>query len=104
MSVLFFIPMTMIALYEAFSPKKRWLDDLINGPLLEDEDNPLARDPEVDGEDAENGLTISRVPFSELVKVFPNTHEVSSIATFNCSVDKLFCSRARFVLSRKFIR
>ncbi|KAI9467155.1 calcium activated cation channel [Lactarius psammicola] len=77
MSILFFIPMTIIALYESFSPKKRWLDDFINGPLLEDDDNLLARDPEADGEDAESGLVISRVPFSELVKAFPNTQESS---------------------------
>jgi hypothetical protein len=82
MSVLFFIPMAIIALYESFSPKRRWLDDFINGPP-EDEDSPLARDPDVGGEDAESGLVISRVPFSELVKAFPNTHEVSSIALFN---------------------
>jgi hypothetical protein len=76
MSVLFFIPMAIIALYESFSPKRRWLDDFINGPP-EDEDSPLARDPDVGGEDAESGLVISRVPFSELVKAFPNTHESS---------------------------
>ncbi len=83
MSVLFIIPMTMIALYESLSPKKRWLDDFINGPPLEDEDNLLARDPDA-GEDAESGLVISRVPFSELVKAFPNTQEVSPIAMFIC--------------------
>jgi len=77
MSVLFFIPMTVIALYESFSPKKRWLDDFINGPPLEDADSPHARDPDVGGEDAASGLVISRVPFSELVKAFPNTHESS---------------------------
>ncbi|KAH9045267.1 calcium activated cation channel [Lactarius pseudohatsudake] len=77
MSVLFFIPMTIIALYESFSPKKRWLDDFINGPPLEDEDGVVARDPEVGEEDAQSGLVISRVPFSELIKAFPNTQESS---------------------------
>lgn len=77
MSVLFFIPMTIIALYESFSPKKRWLDDFINGPPLEDEDSDVARDPDVGGEDAQSGLVISRVPFSELIKTFPNTQESS---------------------------
>ena len=84
MSVLFFIPMTMIALCESYSPKQRWLDEFINGTPLEDEDSPLARDPEVGGEDAESGLVISRVPFSELVKEFPNIHEVSPISIYNC--------------------
>ncbi|KAF8272129.1 calcium activated cation channel [Lactarius quietus] len=79
MSVLFFIPMTIIALYESFSPKKRWLDVFINGAPLEDEDSPLARDPDVGGEDAASGLVISRVPFSELVKEFPNIHESSEV-------------------------
>ncbi|KAH9077030.1 calcium activated cation channel [Lactarius deliciosus] len=77
MSVLFFIPMTTIALYESFSPKKRWLDDFINGPPLEDEDSVVTRDPEVGEEDAQSGLVISRVPFSELIKAFPNTQESS---------------------------
>jgi hypothetical protein len=89
MSVLFFIPMTVIALYESFSPKRRWLDDFINGPPSEDEDSPLARDPDVGGEDAESGLVISRVPFSELVKAFPNTHEVSSISSFDCPLRQI---------------
>lgn len=84
MGVLFFVPMTVIALYESFSPKQRWLDEFINGAPLEDEDSPLARDPDVGGEDAASGLVISRVPFSELVKGFPNIHEVSPISMFNC--------------------
>lgn len=83
MSVLFFIPMTMIALHESFSPKQRWLNEFINGAPLEDEDSPLARDPDVGGEDAESGLVISRVPFAELVKDFPNIHEVSSLSMVN---------------------
>ncbi|KAI0254847.1 hypothetical protein BJV78DRAFT_881185 [Lactifluus subvellereus] len=77
MTVLFFIPMTVIALYESTSSKNRWLDDFINGAPLDETDNSAARDPEVDGEDAENGLVISKVPFSELVKTFPNPHESS---------------------------
>ncbi len=77
MTVLFFIPMMLIALHESTPSKKNWLDDFINGTPLDEDDSPDARDPEVDGEDARNGIVISRVPFSELVKVFPNTHEVS---------------------------
>jgi hypothetical protein len=77
MTVLFFIPMMVIALYESTPSKKNWLDDFIDGTPLDEDDTPAARDPEVDGEDARNGLVISRSPFSELVKVFPNTHEVS---------------------------
>jgi hypothetical protein len=79
MTGLFFIPMTVIALYESTSSKNRWLDDFIGGPPLDETDSSAARDPEVDGEDAENGLVISKVPFFELVKAFPNVHEVSSL-------------------------
>lgn len=77
MTVLFFIPMMAIALYESKSWKKNWLDDFIDAAPLDADDSPAACDPDVDGEDARNGIAISTVPFSELVKVFPNTHEVS---------------------------
>ncbi|KAI0005149.1 hypothetical protein BJV74DRAFT_329297 [Russula compacta] len=77
MTVLFFIPLTIVALYESSSSKNTWLDDFISGTPLDEADSPAARDPEVDGEDARNGLVISTVPFSELVKVFPNIHESS---------------------------
>ena len=77
MTVLFFIPMIVIALHESAPWKKNWLDDFIDGTPLDADDSPAARDPDVDGEDGSNGIVISRVPFSDLVKVFPNTHEVS---------------------------
>lgn len=67
----------VIALYESTQWKKNWLDDFIDVTPSDADDSPTARDPDVDGEDARNGITISTVPFSELVKVFPNTHEVS---------------------------
>lgn len=79
MTILFFIPMAVISLYETTSSKNRWLDDLINGTALDEDDSLAARDPEVDEEDARNDIVISRVPFSELVKAFPNIHEVSLI-------------------------
>jgi hypothetical protein len=71
--------MAVIALYETTSSKNRWLDDLINGMALDEDEGPAARDPEVDEDDARNNIVISRVPFSELVKAFPNMHEVSPI-------------------------
>ncbi|KAI0268117.1 calcium activated cation channel [Gloeopeniophorella convolvens] len=78
MTILFFVPLTLIALYESSSlSKNRWLDGFLNGLPLDDDDSPAARDPEVNGDDAQNGLVISKVPFSELIKVFPNTHESS---------------------------
>jgi hypothetical protein len=72
MTVLFFIPMMIIAFYESNPSKKNWLDDFINGTPLDEDDSLAARDP-----DGEDGIVISRFPFSELVTVFPNTHEVS---------------------------
>jgi hypothetical protein len=85
MTVLFFIPMMVIALYESTQWKKNWLDDFIDGRAARRRTTvPLARDPDVDGEDARSGLAISTVPFSELVKVFPNIHEVSPISIYNC--------------------
>jgi len=83
LAILFFIPMTVVALYESSSSKHRWLSDLINGAPLDEDDSPAACDPEVDGEDARNGLVISKVPFSELVKVFPNTCESSEANIVN---------------------
>jgi len=77
MTVLFFIPMTVVALYESSPSKHRWLDSFINGTPMDEDDSPAACNPEVDGEDARNGLVISKVPFSELVKVFPNTQQSS---------------------------
>ena len=53
------------------------MDVLFDGQL-DDDDSPVARDPRVEGKDAERGLEISKVPFSELTSVFPNTHEVST--------------------------
>jgi hypothetical protein len=83
MTILFFIPMTIIALYESTPSRKSWLDDFVNGTPLDEDGSLAAYDPEVEGEDARNGLVISRVPFSELVKVFPNTHEVSPDMCFH---------------------
>jgi hypothetical protein len=102
MTILFFIPMTGIALYDSTSSKNRWLDDFISGPPLDETDSSAARDPEVDGEDAEVGLVISKVPFSELVKVFPNTYEVSLIFALDCSPDHFSVKRNQHREGNKF--
>lgn len=82
--------------------------------MEEDEDNPAVRNPDVDGEDGESGLKISNVPFEELIKVFPNTHEVcfsSSLRTsrMHVCVDVRFCgivaiSRRRSRSSSRLMR
>ncbi|KAI0321937.1 calcium activated cation channel [Amylostereum chailletii] len=77
LTVLLFIPLTGIALFETTGRRENeWLTAFFSGGF-EDDDSPAARDPTVEGQDADQGLKISRVPFSELITVFPNTHESS---------------------------
>jgi hypothetical protein len=79
MSVIFFIPLCCIALYEVTlqSPKNNWLKNwLLNRDQADsstDSEGAAFQNPEVDGEYGE----ISRTKFAELVKVFPNTHQSS---------------------------
>jgi len=89
MKILFFIPLVIIALHESIFDARRnkWIDDWVNGQI-QFEDTPSARDPVVDGEDADRGLVISKVPFNELVKVFPNTTQ-STEATIVKEVQEL---------------
>ncbi|KAJ3741523.1 calcium activated cation channel [Lentinula detonsa] len=79
MSVLFFIPLTVIAFYETVFTRQEndWMTNWLHGDNEGDNAYPEARDPEVDGSDADTGLRISKVPFTELVKVFPNTAQSS---------------------------
>lgn len=74
MLVLFFIPMIFIGLLEAvFDPNRNtWLRDWVHLTIAND-DAADARDPEVTGKDAERGLVISKIPFTELIKEFPTT-------------------------------
>ncbi|KAJ7639099.1 hypothetical protein FB45DRAFT_904700 [Roridomyces roridus] len=74
MGFVFFIPLVTIAFYEAVADTdkhmwvRRWLS-FDEAP----EDRPEDRDPEVQ----EEGRVISKVPFEELVKKFPNTNQSS---------------------------
>ncbi|KAJ3722591.1 calcium activated cation channel [Lentinula raphanica] len=79
MSVLFFIPLTMIAFYETVFTRQEneWITNWLHGNNEGDSTYPQTRDPEVDGPDADAGLRISKVPFMELIKVFPNTAQSS---------------------------
>jgi len=85
MSGLFFIPMAIIALYESSleASKNRWVRDWFTGLDQGEEDNPENQDPEIDGD-----LSISKVPFSELVKGFPNLQQ-SSEATILTEIKEL---------------
>ncbi|TCD69242.1 hypothetical protein EIP91_008345 [Steccherinum ochraceum] len=82
MSVLFCVPLSVIALYEAeLDPaKNKWMKDWLSHPDEGLVGSAEYQDPEVDGEDAAKGLHISTVPFAELVKVFPDvTHSSEAV-------------------------
>jgi hypothetical protein len=77
MGTIFFIPLILIAFYEsAFDKRKHtWMNNWFRGNDEGATDEIANRDPGVD-DPACNGLVISKVPFEELVKVFPNTAQV----------------------------
>jgi hypothetical protein len=87
MTVVFFIPLTIIALFESsFRPRNnKWMARWLSGNDEGDMDDPSARDPSV--EDGE-GLEISKVPFTELVKAFPDTTQ-STEATLMKEISEL---------------
>ncbi|KAF9226676.1 hypothetical protein BS17DRAFT_800677 [Gyrodon lividus] len=80
MTIVFFVPLSVIALSEASYTQRSWVMNWLHASDEIDGDNPAHIDPIVEGPEAERGLQISKVPFSELVKRFPNT-EQSSEAT-----------------------
>lgn len=77
MSFIFFIPLTIIALYEStFDTRKNgWVENWFRGDDEGAEDTPENRNPAVDDANC-RGMEISKVPFEELIKVFPNTTQV----------------------------
>lgn len=79
MLTVFFIPLTLIAFYEArLDPSKnRWIRSWLSESDQGFYDTPEYRDPEPSPEDAAQGMRISVVPFEELVKVFPDAAHVS---------------------------
>jgi hypothetical protein len=79
MRVIFFVPLTLIAIFEAFQEEEaRWVKNWLHGDNQGDDNYDSNRDPEPSEDDVRAGLSISKVPFSELVKVFPNTAQVSA--------------------------
>ncbi|EGO02051.1 hypothetical protein SERLA73DRAFT_71198 [Serpula lacrymans var. lacrymans S7.3] len=77
MSILFFIPLTAIALYETTSVKNTWMGNWLQSADAGEQILSCNVDPEVDGDDAEYGLEISKVPFDDLVKMLPDTQQSS---------------------------
>lgn len=75
---MFCVPLALIALYEASLGEQQntWMTKWLSSDNQGDEDYPETRDPEVNEPD---GLKITKVPFEELIKVFPNTQQVRLI-------------------------
>jgi len=75
MTIVFFIPLTLIAFWESAvdATAKDYIYDwfALGDEEPSDEDDPLIQDPEVTDEGA---LKISKVPFRELVKTFPDAN------------------------------
>jgi hypothetical protein len=74
MTVTFFPILVIIALYEVTIRRK--FEDWFWKEYEEDTGSPDVRDPVVTGEDMHSGMRISRVPFEDIVKAFPNTTQV----------------------------
>ncbi|KAF8969434.1 calcium activated cation channel [Flammula alnicola] len=76
MGTIFFIPLVMVAFYESTfdTQKHTWMESWFRGNDEGEEDLPANRNPVVDDPNCE-GLEISKVPFEELIKVFPNTSQ-----------------------------
>lgn len=70
MSVLFFVPLSVIALFESqvAHPRSRRIQLYLESSDIETEDDPKTEDPTCD-DDAEG--EISKVKFEDLVKAFP---------------------------------
>jgi hypothetical protein len=83
MGTVFFIPLSIIAFYESTfdSRKHAWMKNWLRGNDEGAEDSLENRNPVVDDEG--EGLKISKVPFSELIKAFPNMQQVSFFFYFH---------------------
>lgn len=69
MSVIFFIPLSLIALYESQVEHSRRFLELFPEENLEAEGDPSVEDPEAENDE---GNQISKVKFAELVGSFPD--------------------------------
>ncbi|EPQ59899.1 hypothetical protein GLOTRDRAFT_35258 [Gloeophyllum trabeum ATCC 11539] len=78
MRILFLVPLTVIALYESANrSNNHWVQEWFGREDDGNDDDPAHKDPEVNADDAAQGLEISRVKFDDLVKKFPNTMQSS---------------------------
>lgn len=97
MSVLFFIPLTFIAFFESTVGKEQnaWVNNWLRGDDEGAADYPEVRDPDVNDDDA--GRKISKVPYDELVKMFPDTTQVCVCILLKFSPLTMIYSRAKLV-------
>lgn len=80
MAVVFFIPLTIIAFYESVrtdTNKQKWVKRWLSANDQGEQDDPAYRDPQMDEDESASGRVISKVPFEEIVKGFPNTNQSS---------------------------
>jgi len=76
----------MIAFYEAsFRTENAWVKNWVRG-FDDIEEGSQIRDPNV-ADDECHGFQISKVPFEELVKVFPDTQQVGDLT---CHIQKAY--------------
>ncbi|GJJ07175.1 hypothetical protein Clacol_001375 [Clathrus columnatus] len=73
MLIIFFIPLMVLALYEAVKADSPYLRNWLGDDQIPDDTCVSAQNPEVD----EDGLRISKVEFKDIVKSFPNILAVS---------------------------
>ena len=98
MRALFFIPLILIALYETYlDPRtnkytRAWFEANAEG----DEDNPECQNPTVPHDEPEG--EISKVPFDELIKSFPNT--AMSVEAAIISEINTLKSRMEYLISK----
>ncbi|RDB19925.1 Calcium channel YVC1 [Hypsizygus marmoreus] len=82
MVTIFFIPLAFIAFSEATFDRQKhtWMNNWLRGDEEGEADSPKNRDPEMDDPE---GLRITKVPFEELIKLFPNTQQSSEACIIN---------------------
>ncbi|CAK5262811.1 unnamed protein product, partial [Mycena citricolor] len=77
MITVFFVPLAMIALHESLTEESRhtWMKRWLSGDNEGEDERPEHHDPVVDDDPV--GRVISKVPFEDLVKAFPDTNQSS---------------------------
>ena len=104
MGIIFFIPLALIAFFESTFDKQghAWIETWFRGEYEGSEDRPENRNPQVNDPNRE-GLEISKVPFEELIKVFPNTGQVGFpfVLSSQMVINKFICSRVKRLLWKR---